>query len=181
MLKELLVLFLTCLLITSVMNGVNQQQNSTPAATTSSTATTTSSTEDPQTLPPFDESTSAAVETSDETFADDVLSSRIPVLVDFSISGCAPCKRMAPIIDSLAQEYDGRLKIVKLDANINTATRDKYSVSAFPTFIIFNDGKPTARNTGAISKTELVAILDRQVSSEKTEAPVVPNEEKGVD
>lgn len=172
--KDLLIVFLSCLLITSVVAG--WQQQSTPPAST--TATNLDSQTGTAGAP--EEAVSPAAETSDEAFEDDVLKSTIPVLVDFSIPGCAPCRAMAPIIDSLVQQYDGRLKIVKLEAQINPATAQKYNVNAFPTFIIFNGGQPVARSTGAMSKTELVSILDKQAAA-KTEAPIVPNEEKEID
>lgn len=174
MFKDLLIVFFSCLLITAAVNG-SQRGSEAPATATSTT--------DPGTevATEIADATSTAADTSDETFEDDVLNSPIPVLVDFSISGCAPCKRMAPVIDSLAREYDGKLKIVKLDANINSATKEKYSVSAFPTFIIFSHGQPVARNTGAMDKTELASILDRQIAQSKEGEPIVPNEEKVVE
>lgn len=174
MFKEMLVIFLACLLISAVIAPQQQpaaNTSSTGAATGGSAANNSTTTES---MAPVDEAilsaakelggdlpAASAQETSDDTFDDDVLKSNIPVLVDFSIQGCEPCRRMAPILDSLAGEYEGRLKIVKLDADLNSKIKERYNVNAFPTFILFNDGKQAARSTGAMPKAELVSILDR--------------------
>ena len=176
MFKELLLLFLACLVITAMINGSppqpvpaaqNQDQNAVASG---------SGGQESAGLAPFDESGGGASETSDETFGDDVLASQLPVLVDFSIQGCAPCHQMAPIIDSLAKEYDGRLKIVKLDADVNPKIRAQYNLNAFPTFIIFSNGKPVARSTGAMPKAELAQILNQHALTVQT-----PGESKELD
>lgn len=172
MFKDMLLVFLAALLITAVVNGQPPQGKDGAAQTGASSQVTSTTGDTPGGA--FDETIAstkdlsaegaavgAAAETSDDTFDDDVLKSSVPVLVDFSIQGCEPCRRMAPILDSLATEYEGRLKIVKLDADLNSKVKDRYNVNAFPTFILFNEGKQAARSTGAMPKAELAAILDQ--------------------
>ncbi|MBY0551701.1 MAG: thioredoxin family protein [Candidatus Obscuribacterales bacterium] len=172
MFKDMLLVFLAALLITAVVNGQPPAVKDTPQTGTSSVTSNGTGGDSPDTFEEAvtsnkdlaDEGVAAvgsAAETSDDTFDDDVLKSNVPVLVDFSIQGCEPCRRMAPILDSLAGEYEGRLKIVKLDADLNSKVKERYNVTAFPTFILFNQGKQAARSTGAMPKAELASILDQ--------------------
>lgn len=172
MFKDMLLVFLAALLITAVVNGQPPAVKDVPQSGTSGASSTGATGDSPDA---FDEPVTSnkdladegvaaigsAAETSDDTFDEDVLKSNVPVLVDFSIQGCEPCRRMAPILDSLATEYEGRLKIVKLDADLNSKVKERYNVNAFPTFILFNQGKQAARSTGAMPKAELASILDQ--------------------
>lgn len=86
---------------------------------------------------------------SDATFDAEVLSSNIPVLVDFRAEWCAPGKMIAPVLDEIAIECDGRLKICNVDADTNPETLSRFGIRGIPTLVVFEDGKPEATSTGA--------------------------------
>jgi len=100
------------------------------------------------------------VQLTDDTFAQEVLNSDIPVLVDFWAEWCGPCKMIAPILDELAEEYDGRLKIAKLNIDENQATAPKYGVRGIPTLILVKNGNVEAQQVGAVSKSQLASFID---------------------
>jgi len=91
-------------------------------------------------------------EVTDRTFAQEVLQSTPPVLVDFWADWCAPCKVIAPIVEELAREYEGRLKVMKLDVDANPRTASAYRVQSIPTVLLFKDGEPAERIVGAVPK-----------------------------
>ncbi len=97
---------------------------------------------------------------TDETFADEVLKSDIPVLVDYWAEWCGPCKMIAPILDDIAQEYVGKLKIAKLNVDENPNTPPKYGIRGIPTLILFKNGEVEAQKVGALSKSQLTAFVD---------------------
>lgn len=97
---------------------------------------------------------------SDATFDAEVVNSDIPVLVDFWAEWCGPCKMISPILDDIAVEYDGRVKICKVDADAHPEILSKFGVRGIPTLMIFKDGKTEATKTGAVSKTQLKAYVD---------------------
>lgn len=99
----------------------------------------------------------------DDTFENEVVESAMPVLVDFWAQWCGPCKAIAPILDDLAQLYEGKLKIVKLDVDNNPATPPKFGVRGIPTLILFKDGQVKATQVGSISKTALIDFLKDHV------------------
>jgi len=100
------------------------------------------------------------VQLTDDTFEQEVLNSDIPVLVDFWAEWCGPCKMIAPILDELAEEYDGRLKIAKLNIDENQATAPKYGVRGIPTLILVKNGNVEAQQVGAVSKSQLASFID---------------------
>jgi thioredoxin 1 len=97
---------------------------------------------------------------TDDSFADEVLKSTIPVLVDYWAEWCGPCKMIAPILDEIAREYVGRLKVAKLDIDKNLATPQKYGIRGIPTLMLFKAGQVEATKVGALSKSQLIALLD---------------------
>ena len=100
------------------------------------------------------------VHTSDSTFSQDVLKSDKPVLLDFWAEWCGPCKMIAPILDEIANEYQGKLKIAKLNIDENPQTPPKFGIRGIPTLILFKNGTVEAQKVGALSKSQLAAFLD---------------------
>ena len=101
------------------------------------------------------------VQLSDDSFEADVLQSSIPVLVDFWATWCAPCKAIGPMIDGLADEYDGKVKIAKLNVDDNPATPGQFGVRGIPTLILFKDGKVVDQVVGAVPKAQLEGLLQK--------------------
>ena len=97
---------------------------------------------------------------TDASFEDDVLKASNPVLVDFWAAWCGPCKMIAPILEELAGEYDGRIKICKMDVDANTETPGKFNIRGIPTLMIFKNGNMEAMKVGALSKTQLSEFID---------------------
>jgi thioredoxin 1 len=100
---------------------------------------------------------------TDASFEEDVLKSAGPVLVDFWAQWCGPCKMIAPVLEELAEEYAGKLKIVKLDVDANPVTAPKYNVKGIPTLIIFKNGNVEAKKVGALSKSQLAAFIESTI------------------
>ena len=100
---------------------------------------------------------------SDDSFEDEVLSSKTPVLVDYWAEWCGPCKVIAPVLEEIAKEYDGKMKVCKLDIDANEATPPKYGIRGIPTLMIFKDGNVEATKVGALSKAQLTEFLDSNI------------------
>jgi thioredoxin 1 len=100
---------------------------------------------------------------TDDTFEPEVLQSSTPVLVDYWAEWCGPCKMIAPILDEVAKEYSGRLKVAKLNIDENQGTPLKYSVRGIPTLMIFKNGAMEATKVGALSKSQLTAFIDSNI------------------
>lgn len=97
---------------------------------------------------------------TDDTFEAEVLQSPQAVLVDYWAEWCGPCKMIAPILDEIAQEYAGRLKVVKLNIDDNQATPPRFGIRGIPTLMIFKNGNVEATRVGALSKSQLAAFID---------------------
>ena len=97
---------------------------------------------------------------SDNDFDDRVLKSEGPVLVDYWAEWCGPCKMIAPILDKIASEYEGRLTVVKINIDDNPGTPQKYGVRGIPTLMLFKNGEVEATKVGALSQSQLTAFLD---------------------
>jgi thioredoxin 1 len=100
------------------------------------------------------------VYTTDATFDNEVLRSGVPVLLDFWADWCGPCKMIAPILDEIADEYNGRLKVAKLNIDESPNTPPKYGIRGIPTLMLFKGGNVEATKVGALSKSQLKAFLD---------------------
>ena len=97
---------------------------------------------------------------TDDTFDPEVLKSDTPVLVDYWAEWCGPCKSIAPILDELAKEYEGRLVIAKINVDQNQLVPAKFGIRGIPTLMLFKDGQLAATKVGALSKAQLTAFLD---------------------
>ncbi|ALM10089.1 MAG TPA: thioredoxin [Candidatus Peribacter riflensis] len=105
-----------------------------------------------------------AASVTDATFQTEVLQSSLPVLVDFWAPWCGPCKMMGPIVDELAQEYEGKVKIVKVNVDENPETPGQFNVMSIPTFILFKGGKPFSSFIGAKPKESVKQEIDRALA-----------------
>jgi len=100
---------------------------------------------------------------SDETFDPEVLKSDIPVLVDYWAEWCGPCKAIAPVLEEVAKEYDGRLKVAKLNVDDNAEVPRRYNIRGIPTLMLFKNGNMEAFKVGLLSKSQLTAFLDSNI------------------
>lgn len=100
---------------------------------------------------------------TDETFETDVLKSSAPVLVDFWAEWCGPCRSIAPSLEDLAKEYEGKLEVVKVNIDENPMTPSTFGVRGIPTLIIFKDGKPASTQVGAAPKSVLKAWIEKSL------------------
>ncbi len=97
---------------------------------------------------------------TDAEFTEEVLKSDLPVLVDFWADWCGPCKMVAPVVEELANDYDGKLKVMKVDVDSSPLTAGTYGIRSIPTLLIFKDGKPVQQVVGAVPKQMLQEKID---------------------
>ncbi|OWY37321.1 thioredoxin [Xenophilus sp. AP218F] len=100
---------------------------------------------------------------TDDSFEQDVLKADCPVLVDYWAEWCGPCKMIAPILDEVAKEYAGRLKVAKLNIDQNEQTPPKFGIRGIPTLMVFKDGQVVATKVGALAKSQLTAFIDSHI------------------
>jgi len=106
----------------------------------------------------------AVVHVADENFEEEVLKAEGPVLVDFWAGWCMPCRMVAPTVEELAKDFEGRAKVAKLDVDANGQTAGQYGVMSIPTLIIFKDGQEVDRVIGVTPKETLASKLEAQIA-----------------
>jgi thioredoxin 1 len=104
---------------------------------------------------------SAAAQVTDSSFKQEVLDSEIPVLVDFWAPWCGPCRMVAPVVDEIAQQYEGQVKVVKLNTDENPNIASQYGIRSIPTLMIFKGGQKVDMVVGAVPKTTLSNTLEK--------------------
>ncbi len=103
------------------------------------------------------------IQLTDSNFKNEVLDSAQPVLVDFWAAWCGPCKMIAPIIDEVAADYEGKVKVGKLNVDENSKTASEYGIMSIPTMVLFKNGKEVNRLVGFMPKAQLAKILDQML------------------
>ena len=103
------------------------------------------------------------INTTDTNFQSDVLDANTPVLVDFWAGWCAPCKAIAPVLEDLASEYEGKVKIVKVDVTACEETAVNYKIRNIPALLLFKDGEVVATQVGAVPRSKLVEFIDSNI------------------
>ena len=107
---------------------------------------------------------------TDQSFDSDVLKSNVPVLVDFWAEWCHPCKMLAPTVHKVAEEYTGKVKVLKMNVDDNNQTGQRYGIKGIPTLILFKNGGETERIVGATSKDNIARMLDRALAADRVES-----------
>src|SRR6195256_1917189 len=100
---------------------------------------------------------------SDATFEPEVLKSDVPVLVDYWAEWCGPCKAIAPVLEEVAKDYSGKLKVAKINVDENQEIPKKYGIRGIPTLMLFKNGNVEAQKVGSLSKSQLTAFLDSNI------------------
>lgn len=104
---------------------------------------------------------SSLVQVNDKNFSSEVINSDLPVLVEFWATWCGPCRSISPIVEALAKEFSGRVKVTKLNVDENPATPSQYGVRGIPTLILFKSGKILDQIIGSVPKTRLKALIEK--------------------
>lgn len=108
----------------------------------------------------------AVNEVNDADFEQEVIKSDLPVLVDFWAPWCGPCRMVAPVVEEIAELYEGKLKVFKLNTDNNPATAGQYSIRSIPTLLVFKDGERVDAVVGAVPKTTLATTIDKHLNNE---------------
>lgn len=103
------------------------------------------------------------VQVSDDSFEEDVIKSDKPVLVDFWAPWCGPCKMIAPLLDAIVEEFDGKITVAKMNVDDNNETPPKYGIRGIPTLLLFNGGNVVGTKVGALSKTQLTDFIQENI------------------
>jgi len=103
------------------------------------------------------------LDVSDNSFDNEVMADKLPVLVDFWAPWCGPCRMVAPVVDALAQEYHGKVKFVKLNTDENPDTAQKFNISGIPTLLLFKGGAVIDQVVGAVPKTQLQNMISKHI------------------
>lgn len=106
---------------------------------------------------------SKPIEITDSNFEQEVINSNVPVLIDFWAIWCGPCKVIAPVVEEIASEYEGKLKVGKLDVDNNPNTAVKYGIRSIPTLMVFNNGQVSDQMIGALPKAHIIDRLQKVV------------------
>jgi len=104
------------------------------------------------------------VEITDANFESEVLKSSVPVLIDFWAAWCAPCRALAPTVEAVATQYQGRVKVGKMDVDAHGATSSKYHIRGIPTLLLFKDGQVKEQIVGAVGKDVITKALDKHLA-----------------
>lgn len=102
-------------------------------------------------------------EVTDATFEAEVLKSPLPVLVDFWAPWCGPCRAVAPVVEEIANDYNGKLKVLKLNTDENPKTAQSYRISGIPSLMVFKNGQPVEQVVGAVPKTTLSSAVEKHI------------------